>query len=132
MRSAATAATSAPARELERLADPAVQRAAAAERQPVVGGVAQQAVAEGETALAVGDQEAVEALEDRLGAPASSSSQRGHEAGAREARAHHRGLPQHAAIGARELVDLQRHQRLDRLRERVVVRPCAHGARPSR
>ena len=46
--------------------DPAVEHAPAAERQAVVGGVPQQPVTEGQAAVAVGDQEPVEAREDRL------------------------------------------------------------------
>ena len=79
--------------ELERLAHAAVQHAPAAERQAVVGGVAQQPVAEREDAVVPGHEEALEALEHGVGLGVAEI-QRRHQLGAREADADHRGLPQ--------------------------------------
>ena len=103
---------------LERLPDAPVELAPPAEGEPLVGRVAQQAVAEAKAAFAVGHEEPVESSDHRLGV-GLVELQRGDETRPRETGTEHRGASQHGAVGAAQLVDLHGHQRLDRLGKRV-------------
>ena len=111
---------------LERVRDPAVEHAPAAEREAVVGGVPQQSVPEGQPAVAIGDQEPVEALEDRLCA-CVVELECSHQGGAREARSHDRGLAQHSAIAGAAARRSGAPSEPRPTGERAVVRSAAHG-----
>ena len=128
---------------LDRLADPAVDLAAASVGKTLVGGVADEGVAEAEMAAFVLDQELAQPL-PRFRCGSVRCERRVHEV-LRKARPDHRGATEHPPVVGGQAVDLRHHQRLDGVRqplqpaglpsggqqlgekERIAARPLRQG-----